>query len=207
LRTRTARFGASVALEGGCVPSCGDDSDLEAFAHWLQTPQGGELIASGSPDDEDDALEHYLSDKYPRQEEKGMREEDDDIEYCFYEKCRHGCYRQFWYYTGEGTIAPLFHARPAPSRGREEKLASLVTRGSVGNLPVNFVAAVRSDGKTPMIPSLQQRRGEPSYFVVQERALGVFVLILRRETLRMGNIPFSLKSIARGEVLTGLRMI
>jgi len=94
----------SVCLEGGVIPF-GDDSDVEAFVRWTKTKQGREYFDLSS---EDEDSEHYLSDKYPSNPDTGMRgDEDDYIDYCFYEKCRYRCYRQFWYHARQARLLHL----------------------------------------------------------------------------------------------------
>lgn len=82
----------SICLEAGCIPF-GDDSDVEAFLRWTKTDEGRKYFGYDS-----EGEEHFLSDKYPFNPETGERgDEDDYIDWGYYEKCRHGCYRQFWY--------------------------------------------------------------------------------------------------------------
>jgi len=85
--------------EGGCLFFDNDDEE-EAFEKWRETPQGIQLYG---PVPIDWSREHCIDDRYPWNDEKGCRvdvenPDDDDpyIDWCFYEKCRYGCYRHFY---------------------------------------------------------------------------------------------------------------
>ena len=112
-----------VPTEGG-VPIFLDDEVEEAFEKWRESPEGIEVFG---PVPTDWSKEHYLDDRYPWDRERECRidpEEDDyggsggytesddedccgggeaDIDWSSYEKCRYGCYRQF-YITSEAHI-------------------------------------------------------------------------------------------------------
>lgn len=82
-----------VCLEGGCIPF-GDDEDVEAFHKWIkETPEGREWSGYAEGEDEEEEYADYLD------EEDHEEQNDDDynIDYSAYEKCRFGCYRQFLY--------------------------------------------------------------------------------------------------------------
>jgi len=89
----------SISIEEDC-PILQNDEEMEVFEKWRKTPKG---IGVFDPIPYDWSQEHCLDDRYPWDNDKERRVDIEDpeneepyIDWCYYDKCRYGCYRQFY---------------------------------------------------------------------------------------------------------------